>query len=464
VYLTTALLAVGLLLSNLLLLNVLKPTLVKRADVQLRTTGELVARMPPEPGMDLLGDQYAARILPDGRTERIGGTGEGPRLPKLDATAVRERRLKPFTTGAASGGGEWRVLVVPTSSDGDVLVAVSLDSVNATVRDVRGESVAMGSALLIALTLVALIAIRGGMRPLRRIEETAAAIADGDLSRRVPGPEALNTEVGRLSTALNGMLERIESAVLARIDSEARMRRFVADASHELRTPLAGISGFAELYRMGALPERADIDRTMDRIAREADRLTRLVADLLLLAQLDEHEVAGNPILRSAPMDLRAVAVDALHDLRALDPTRSVTLTGPDGGAAGAAPVLGDEARLRQVVANLVGNTVGHTPPGSPVRIGVGSVMGAEGMESVLEVADQGQGIAAGEEERIFRRFYRVDRARNRPEGTERSGAGLGLAIAYSLVSAHGGSLTVHGTPGGGATFRMRLPFAEAGP
>lgn len=486
---TTALLAVGLLLSNILLLNSLKPALMKRADGQLRTTGLLMAQLPPslaatlalttdgaaEPGADLLGDLYPARVLPDGHTERIGGTDAPagaapatPRLPKLDATALRERRLKPFTTGGtsgdAAGDGDWRVLVLPTADGGDMVLAGSLDNVNATVEDVRGNSVALGSALLIALALVALVAIRAGLRPLHRIEETAAAIAGGDLSRRVPGSAAEKTEVGRLSTALNGMLERIESAALARIDSEARMRRFVADAGHELRTPLAGISGYAELYRMGALPERADVDRTMDRIEREAARLTRLAEDLLLLAQLDEHAVAGTPVLRSAPMDLRAVAVDALLDLRALDPAREVTLTGPDGASVGPAPVLGDEARLRQVVTNLVGNAVAHTPPGSPVRIGVGSVTGAGGTASVLEVADRGPGITDEHAERIFRRFYRADGARNRSEARTTSGAGLGLAIAHSLVSAHGGSLTLRSTPGEGATFRIRLPFAEERP
>ncbi|KIF70901.1 hypothetical protein HY68_23545 [Streptomyces sp. AcH 505] len=485
---TTALLAVGLLLSNILLLNSLKPALMKRADGQLRTTGLLMAQLPPplaatlalttdgsaEPGADLLGDLYPARVLPDGRTERIGGTEAPagatatPRLPKLDATALRERRLKPFTTGGTTDGtsddGDWRVLVLPTAEGGDMVLAGSLDNVNATVEDVRGNSVALGSALLIALALVALVAIRAGLRPLHRIEETAAAIAGGDLSRRVPGSASEKTEVGRLSTALNGMLERIESAALARIDSEARMRRFVADAGHELRTPLAGISGYAELYRMGALPERADVDRTMDRIEREAARLTRLAEDLLLLAQLDEHAVAGTPVLRSAPMDLRAVAVDALLDLRALDPAREVTLTGPDGTSVGPAPVLGDEARLRQVVTNLVGNAVAHTPPGSPVRIGVGSVTGAGGTASVLEVADRGPGITDEHAVRIFRRFYRADGARNRSEARTTSGAGLGLAIAHSLVSAHGGCLTLRSTPGEGATFRIRLPFAEEGP
>lgn len=222
------------------------------------------------------------------------------------------------------------------------------------------------------------------------------------------------------------------------------MRRFVADASHELRTPLAGIRGFAELHRMGALP---DTDRAMDRIEAEAVRMGGLVEDLLMLARLDEERP-----LDPAPMDLRTLAVDALHDLTALDPGRPVSLTGPDGtGAPQPAPVLGDEARLRQVVTNLVGNAVKHTPSGTAVRIGVGSVDG----RCLLEVSDQGPGLTADQAGQVFERFYRVDASRSRGEG---GGAGLGLAIASALVHAHGGTLVLETTPGSGAAFRVELP------
>jgi two-component system OmpR family sensor kinase len=221
----------------------------------------------------------------------------------------------------------------------------------------------------------------------------------------------------------------------------------VADASHELRTPLAGINGFAQLYRMGG----AEVEATMDRIERESLRLTALVDDLLLLAQVDERGVA----LRRAPMDLRTLAADALHDLRALDPAREVTLTGL-GGSDGPspAPVEGDEARLRQVVSNLVGNAIAHTPAGSPVRIGVGTSSG----RSVLELADAGPGLPPEVASRVFDRFYRADTSRNRDQG---GGAGLGLAIAWSLVTAHGGEVTVDTRAGEGATFRVSLPSSS---
>jgi two-component system OmpR family sensor kinase len=240
------------------------------------------------------------------------------------------------------------------------------------------------------------------------------------------------------------------------------MSRFVADASHELRTPLAGIKGLTDLHRMGALPEQRDIDHTMDRIARESERLTRLVEDLLLLARLDEHAPKGAGTnsgedssssygLEVAPMDLRTLAADALHDVRALDAARPVTLTGPNGdGPPGSAPALADEARLRQVVTNLVGNAVTHTPAGTPIRIGVGTV----GERVVLEVADEGPGLTPDQSRHIFDRFYRADTSRNRATG----GAGLGLAIVHSLVTAHTGHVEVHSAPGHGATFRVLLP------
>jgi two-component system OmpR family sensor kinase len=308
--------------------------------------------------------------------------------------------------------------------------------------------------MLVLLVAAGWFAIGAGLRPLRRIEATAAGIAAGDLTRRVPEVAAPRTEVGRLSAALNGMLGQIETAFAARARSEARMRRFVADVSHELRTPLFGIHGFTELYRMGGLPRRSDVDSTMDRIERESARLARLTEDLLLLARLDDQSASATPALQPAPMDLRTLAADAHRDLTALDPARPVSLTGPDGiPAAGSAPVLGDEARLRQVVSNLVGNAIAHTPSGTPVRIGVGTVGG----EAVLEIADAGPGIAPEQAERVFDRFYRADDSRTRTGG---AGAGLGLAIAQSLVEAHCGRIELVTAPGQGATFRMVLPAA----
>lgn len=259
------------------------------------------------------------------------------------------------------------------------------------------------------------------------------------------------TEIGRLSASLNTMLGQLERAFADRAASETRMRNFVSDVSHELRTPLFGIKGFTELYRMGALTDRADVDTTMQRIEQEASSTAALTDDLLLLAQLDEAPEAQ---LEPAPMDLRTLANDARHDLRALDPSRPVELTGPGGGPPGPAPVSGDEARLRQVVSNLVGNAVTHTPPGTPVRIGVGT----SGDRAVLEIADQGPGMTPDQASRVFDRFYRADRSRDRSGGAN---AGLGLAIALSLTQAHGGTVELETSLGQGATFRLSLPLAE---
>ncbi|MEU6641693.1 HAMP domain-containing sensor histidine kinase [Saccharomonospora sp. NPDC046836] len=305
-----------------------------------------------------------------------------------------------------------------------------------------------GAGLLVVLGVAGWFAVRAGLRPLRRIEDTAAAIAGGDLTRRIPDLAVPRTEVGRLSASLNGMLGQLENAFAARAASEEAMRAFVADVSHELRTPLFGIKGFAQLYLMGGLPERADVDRTMRRIDAEADRLKGLTENLLLLAQLDNAALHERAPVELEPTDLRTLAADAAHDLRALDPSRPIRLTGPGGGQAKAAPILGDEARLRQVVVNLVSNVVAHTPAGTPVRIGVGTADGA----AVFEIADSGPGLSPEAAARVFDRFYRVDSSR------ARGGTGLGLAIVRSLVTTQGGDVELRTAPGEGATFRIVFP------
>jgi two-component system OmpR family sensor kinase len=445
------LLVTGMVASDAVVLVTLRKPLVERVDMQVTLAAGVLSGVPEPLLRDLAGNAptipddtpfdnlYLAYLDENGQpTLSLRGTA-APELPTLDRATVLARRGDPFEVPG------WRVMALPSrSGGGSVVVAGALSQVDATMNRVRLLCLLVGAGLLVVLATVGWFWVRAGLRPLRRIEETAAAIAGGDLSRRVPPTSADTTEVGRLTASLNGMLAQIEAAVAARARSEERLRRFVADASHELRTPLAGISGFAQLYRMGG----AEIDATMDRIERESLRLTGLVDDLLLLAQLDERGLS----LRQAPMDLRTLAADALHDLRALDPTRPVTLTGlgtdPDPAAA---PVVGDEARLRQVVSNLVGNAITHTPPGSAVRVGVGT----EGDRSVLELADSGPGLPPEMAAKVFDRFYRADTSRARDHG---GGAGLGLAIVWSLVTAHGGEVALATKPGSGATFRVSLP------
>ncbi|MFD8453557.1 sensor histidine kinase [Streptomyces coelicoflavus] len=470
---TLFLLTVALFGSTGLAVDQLQRGLVAQLDERVRSVAEVTARLPALPravGEDDASqvreavelrwarDVYVAYLTPDGRVERVvrPAVRQPPALPRLDSSAVGDRSGDPFTVKSEDGAADWRVIALPRATgtgdrNGSVVAAGSLGEVDDSLRHLAGRVLVLDTLVLVFLGFAGWFAVRAGLRPLRRIETTAAAIASGDLSRRVPQLAALRTELDRLSTALNGMLDRIEAGDAARADSEQRMRRFIADASHELRTPLAGIKGFTELYRMGGMPERADVDASMVRIEREAARLVDMVEELLLLARLDEQGTAAALPLDLTPMDLRTLAVDALHDLRALDPGRPVALTGLGGGRPGAAPVLGDEARLRRVTSNLVGNAVAHTPSGTPVRIGVGTEDG----HAVLEFADEGPGMTGEQAERVFSRFYRVDRARARPgEG----GAGLGLSIVDSLVRAHNGRVDLRTAPGAGATFRILLP------
>ncbi|MCZ0983156.1 HAMP domain-containing sensor histidine kinase [Streptomyces diastatochromogenes] len=480
--LSTALVAVGLLGTGVIVTTALQGYLQDRVDDRLVLTGQIAARLVPPAGTDtppsvqalsVLGDTTVTYLDDDGTIRRAFDAstvppGGGPELPFLDHAAVLAHEGRPFTVSAKNGDHSWRVVALtqpaqvfpPERSDtrGSVVVATSLDEVDRTVAKTRNLSLTVGAALLAALTAAGWFAVRSGLRPLTRIEETATAITAGDYSHRVPELAAPHTEVGRLTDCLNQMLGQIDTAFQARAAAEARTRRFFADASHELRTPLVGIKGYTDLYRMGALPTRADVDQTMTRIAAESERLTRLVEEMLLLARIDE-DAAGTERERDreapfaldlAPMDLRTLAADAIHDARALDATRPVALTGPGGGKPSTAPAYADEARLRQVVTNLIGNAVTHTPPGTPIRVGVGTA----GDRAVLEVADQGPGLTPEERERVFDRFYRTDDSRTRTTG----GSGLGLAIAHALVTAHGGRILLDTAPGQGCTFRIMLP------
>jgi two-component system OmpR family sensor kinase len=339
-----------------------------------------------------------------------------------------------------------------------VVVAASLDGIDATMRQLRLIDLGVSLIVLAALAGVGAAIVRASLRPLVEIEQTARAIAAGDLTRRVPERDP-GTEVGRLGRALNTMLAQIESAFGARAASEAsarrsedRMRRFVADASHELRTPLTTIRGFAELYRQGAARDPAELDRLMWRIEDQAARMGLLVEDLLLLARLDTER----PLDRQ-PVDLLALAAEAVNDARAVAPDRRVELVlGDDGDHDGVLVVLGDDRRLRQVLANLVNNALTHTPAGSPIelRVGTSTLDGRPG--AAVEVVDHGPGLAPEQAERVFERFYRADPARSPADG----GSGLGLSIVAALVAVHGGTVAVDSVPGRGARFGVVLLLA----
>ncbi len=422
----------------------------------------------------------------------------------------------PVTVSSQSGQQRWRVIstgaYMPNGkgngvTQGSIILGIDVTSVYRTLNELTIIDVIVSCALLLVLAAVGIALIRSSMRPLRDIERTADAIAGGDLARRVPERDP-RTEVGKLGRSLNVMLTHIEAAFAARMASEGaarrseeaarrsaldasrsevRMRQFVADASHELRTPLTAIRGFAEYYRQrggvgDAVPPAAwpaagnratasdmgdgaatglptgpltspELDRLIERVEGEAKRMGVLVDDMLLLARLDQQRT-----LDFRTVDLLAIAADALHDARVIAPKRAINLT---VGTADAPLVTGDEVGLRQVLGNLMSNAMTHTPDGTPIEITIRSDALANGQRPgepavILEVTDRGGGLTKDQQEHVFERFYRTDRARSRTAG----GTGLGLAIVAAMVSAHSGRVWVTSEPGAGATFGFALPLA----
>ncbi|MFI6540009.1 sensor histidine kinase [Nonomuraea sp. NPDC050547] len=448
-----ALLGLGLTFIGVISVSVLHRYLIDRVDGQIILLSQRVQNKLRHDQLD----KARKGLLIESDTIVMVRRPDGRLAPPY--TNVREVDLKskpgptavvgaPVTVRAISGEGEWRVLRT-NSPYGEATVAVDLSEVrDITRRLVLIESLGGGGILLI-LAVVGVALVRRSLRPLVVIERTAGAIAAGELSRRVPDGDP-RTEVGRLASAINGMLAQIESAFTARSASEAaarrsedRMRQFVGDASHELRTPLTSILGYAEYSRQNPGADPAEM---MRRVEKAAGRMSLLVDDLLLLARVDQQRP-----LQMRPVDMLALAADAVHDARILAPDRNVKL---DVVGDAALIVSGDEVRLRQVVANLMSNALHHTEPGTPVVVRAG----AGRSTAFVEVADQGPGLTPEQVERVFERFYRADSARSRRSGEDR-GSGLGLAIVRALVHAHGGDVLVSSTPGAGSVFRVELPL-----
>ena len=437
-------------------------------------------------GIQLPGGQLAWAL---GDMTGIGNPGQPRQSPPALPRSANWAGIAPtlITVPAQSGSDSWRVIaetytyqaVSSTGSTqqvtGTLVVGTDLGNIDATVRRIAYFDMIVGGVIVLVLAMVGVAAVRANLRPLDEIEETAEAIADGHLDRRVPERDP-RTEIGRLGRSLNSMLSQIETAFHAREESEAaahrseeRMRRFIADAGHELRTPLTAIRGFAEYYRQrGGMETRwdrdeapatgdgltpSDLDRLMQRVEKEAARMGLLVEDLLLLARLDQQR----PLARQ-PVDLLSLAGDAVHDARLLAPARTVDLSVQPGAAF---LVIGDEPRLRQVIGNLMSNALTHTPDGTPIEVSIGSGtldprLPDSSPAVTLDVTDHGPGMTPEQAHRVFERFYRTDQARTRATG----GSGLGLAIVNALVSAHGGVASVRTAPGKGATFRIALPLA----
>ncbi len=371
------------------------------------------------------------------------GVTARPNVPPLSPDGVLVRTGAPFTVPSIDGETKWRVVAGRYTDNSTFAVGMPLTGVTHTMRRFVIVSTTTGLLALVAGGVLGWYATRRAFRPLRRIEDTAAAIAAGDLTRRVP-VRASHDEVASLSDSLNSMLGQIERSFSVQEASEMRMRQFVADASHELRTPLATVRGYAELYRQGAVQGTEQVGQAMSRIEGEATRMGGLVDDLLLLARLDDQRP-----LEWTDLDLVVLAAETVHDARARVPGRSISLIGLHGELE---PVTlrGDDSRIRQVLGNLLANALMHTDEHVPIEVATGT----EGTTAVVEVRDHGAGIEPEVADRVFERFYRVDKARSRARG----GSGLGLAIVAAIVDQHGGTVRAMQTPGGGATFRVELP------
>jgi two-component system OmpR family sensor kinase len=452
-----SLLLIALTLTNIATSTLMSRQLIDSADRDLKVAAIPTARQVLSQlfnrHQESLPTNYAVRFMPSNGSPpvEVDPTGEllRPDIPNL---ALSDHRVNGplFTVNSVNGEMRWRVVAGSLSDrSATFAVAVPLRGVDTTVQRMLELAILIGLAVIVSCAILGWFGIRRAFRPLTQIEDTAAAIAAGDLTRRIPEPAAQD-EVSSLSRSLNAMLAQIEHSFAVREASEERMRQFVADASHELRTPLAAVRGYAELYRQGAVTKPEDVSTTMRRIEDESIRMGGLVNDLLLLTRLDSQRP-----LERGPVDLTVLAADAVQDARALDPTRQVRLVGLSGDLE-PTTIEGDEARLRQVVTNLVGNAVNHTPHGTGIEIAVGN--GTPG-RARLEVRDHGEGVDPVKARKVFERFYRADASRVRGHG---GGNGLGLAIVAAIVGAHHGQVGVADTPGGGATFVVDLPTGNS--
>jgi len=457
---TALLVAIGLLLAGIAATSALRSYQLDRVDDQLSRAATSPALREdrsgpgrgggqgrPGPPARLRGELY--RALLDESGALVGSSAsraDEPEVPRLSLESAQRRRLQPFTVDSADGSGQWRVVAVPLQTagqSGTLLLASDLGEVEETVERLVLLQLTIGLVVLAAVTGLGRLLVRSSLRGLVEVEEAAAAVATGELGRRVPERDA-RTEVGSLAASFNRMVTQVQSAFSAREASESRLRRFVADASHELRTPLTSIRGFAELYRQGAVSEPAEVARVMRRIEEEATRMGALVEDLLALARLDEQRP-----LDLTDVDLAVLAADAVHDAQAVQPQRPLSLR-----ADAPLVVRADAARLRQVLGNLLANALQHTPVSAPVEVRLRPDAG----RAVLEVADRGPGMAPEAASRVFERFYRADASRTRATG----GSGLGLSIVAALVAAHGGSVELDTAPGQGAVFRVCLPLRSS--
>ena len=362
-------------------------------------------------------------------------------LQSITPAQVIAKENQPFTIEAPES--DFRVIAQPLPSGlGFVVVARSFEDVDRTLQRLQGLFVLIGFAMILFIALASRKVIRVGLRPLTTVEATAERIAEGDLTARLPDLKP-NTEVGRLVSTLNTMLGRIEESFAARVESESKLRRFVADASHELRTPITAIRGFAELHRQGAVTGEEKTKELLGRIESESKRMGSLVEDLLLLARLDQSRE-----MKSEPVNLSKLVSEAVESARVAGPLHKINYQNPIEGIY----ALGDNDRIHQVVANLLANARTHTPAGTVIDVLVNQ--SEDGVQ--IRISDNGPGLGDKDQARIFERFYRADSSRVRTDG---EGTGLGLSIVDAVMRAHAGEVSVESKLGEGATFTLFFPL-----
>lgn len=457
---TAAAVLIGLLLVDALTYTLVTRSQLKQVDDTLLNahiaTEQFATGDPAEWPLipDVAPGLFVAILDPSG-TEVYEAAARGPgdhHVSGIDLDDVDLRRRNQ--TVAGMGGDDrdadgMRLRVEPLPDGSTLIVGQSLHEINETQQRLLVVLLAASGAAVATVMALAWWLIRVGLRPLERVEASAAAITDSDLGdARVPGDEQ-QTEVGRLARSLNAMLDRLDTAreereqTMAELTaSEARMRQFVADASHELRTPMAATAAYAELFEQGARDRPADLERSMTGIRTETARMAELVDDLLLLARLDEQRP-----LAVEPVDLTEVVLASIEAARTMQPDRVWTTQISE-----VVTINGDGARLRQVVDNLLTNVRTHVPVDAATTIN----LSVDADHAVLVVKDEGPGVSDEQLDRLGDRFYRVDEARTRARG----GSGLGLSIAAAIVGAHNGRIAItHNEPHGLVT-TVRIPIA----
>jgi two-component system OmpR family sensor kinase len=396
-------------------------------------------------------DQTGSLLI--GLVSSANGKSEVPNLTGLTLETVLTTQGAPFeieltAKGSQTSLGTWRMVAIPLDDlSGSIVVALPEASNAGLIAQYGAIGTGFGIFLLLLSGVAIWVTITSALRPLREVERTAAMVAAGDTSQRLVEHDQ-STEIGRLNHSLNSMLDSIDNAMNSRNSTLEQMRRFVADASHELRTPLVSLRGYAELYRIGALSKKSDINEAMQRIEAESIRMTELVENLLALARMDESQ----PIAKQKTNLIELAEISA-RDSSAIGSKNKVVLTDLSGKKLAKDVTISanvDASSMRQVLTNLLVNAAKFSKPKDHIEIALEQIQD----RIIIEVRDHGEGIPAALREKVFERFFRADNSRNRETG----GSGLGLSIVKTIVTKHGGEISALETPGGGATFRISLP------